>query len=96
MIEHLPAEARKQVLKIVRESLKKKGNVLLTIDLKKNTDIIWNDSEGKIVEDELAHGNLEMLNAELRDIRLRNISIVKQVMPACERVDIALVLAENF
>ena len=95
VVEHLPVEARKQTLKVVKQVLKKNGKILLTIDLKKNTNNIWNYSENKIVEDELTHGNLISLKVELEDIGFQNISIVKQVLPDSERVDIAFVCAES-
>jgi len=53
------------------------------------------NSEGKIVEDELNHGNLMTLKEELSTLGFNGISIVKQVMPDSQQVDIAFVSAET-
>jgi 2-polyprenyl-3-methyl-5-hydroxy-6-metoxy-1,4-benzoquinol methylase len=93
VIEHLSAEVRRQVFNIVKRVLKKNGKILLTVDLYKKSDNLWNYSEGKIVEDEITHGNLMTLKEELSTLGFRDFSIIKQIMPDSQQIDIAFVSA---
>ena len=94
VIEHMSAEARRRIFNIVGQILKENGSLFLTIDLDKNSDNLWNYSEGKPVENNLAHGNLLTLKEELTTTGFKNISITKQVMPDSQRVDIAFIAAD--
>ena len=66
VIEHMPQNIRRKIIKKTSGLLKKGGLFLLTIDLVPDTDKIWNLNEGKIVEDEEIHGTVASLEAELK------------------------------
>ena len=91
VVEHMPAQTRRAIFKIMADSLKNDGKIYLTIDLVKNSTKLWNMSEGKEVEDAEVHGTLESFVEELEVLGF-NID-EKEVlrMPKDERVDIALI-----
>jgi 2-polyprenyl-3-methyl-5-hydroxy-6-metoxy-1,4-benzoquinol methylase len=68
VVEHLPAELRREILKLIQKSLKRNGRLLLTFDLEKNTNRLWNYSEGKIVEETVLHGSLTDVEIELKKL----------------------------
>jgi 2-polyprenyl-3-methyl-5-hydroxy-6-metoxy-1,4-benzoquinol methylase len=66
VIEHMPAKVRRSILKKASMLLKIGGLLLLTIDLVPNTKKLWNLNEGKVVEDEKAHGTVTSFKKELK------------------------------
>lgn len=93
VIEHLPRVDRLDTLRKMRTSLKKNGKLLLTIDVCKRSDFLWNYSAGSQVEPVEEHGTIETLRAELEEIGFTDIKIRRQDMPSSERVDIGFVSA---
>jgi 2-polyprenyl-3-methyl-5-hydroxy-6-metoxy-1,4-benzoquinol methylase len=65
VIEHLPAETRRQFFSGLRRILRPGGVFLATIDLVPGTDELWNMSEGRTVEERSLHGTIEDVMAEL-------------------------------
>ncbi|MBE3606334.1 methyltransferase domain-containing protein, partial [Campylobacter sp. RM13119] len=68
VVEHMPAFIRRAIFKIMADTLKVNGRLLLTIDLVKDSNKLWNMAEGKIVEDESEHGTFESFVDELEKI----------------------------
>ena len=68
VIEHMPKEIRRQVLKKAKDLLKIGGKLLLTIDLVPNTNNLWNLSEAKEVEPIKVHGTISTLKKELKKL----------------------------
>ncbi len=67
VIEHLPAAARRKILKHLRKLMGGNGStLLLTVDLVPETDLLWNRSEGRQVDLESEHGSVDNLIDELR------------------------------
>jgi cyclopropane fatty-acyl-phospholipid synthase-like methyltransferase len=65
VIEHLPAETRRQFFGGLRRLLRPGGEFLATIDLVPGTDELWNMSEGRTVEERSRHGTIHDVIAEL-------------------------------
>ncbi|MDR3387543.1 MAG: methyltransferase domain-containing protein [Rudaea sp.] len=65
VIEHLPWRIRRQWLGKFAQQLKSRGVLLLTVDLVPDTDLLWNMSEGNVVEDAAVHGEFSTLIDEL-------------------------------
>lgn len=65
VIEHIPAEARRDVLAAMRRCLAPGGRLLLTLDLIPGTDRLWDMSEGKRVDPGADHGSIADFLAEL-------------------------------
>lgn len=91
VVEHMPAEIRRAIFKIMADTLKNEGRLFLTIDLIKDTQKLWNMIEGKIVEDEEEHGTLDGFVSELKDIGFEINEKKVYKMPKDERVDIAMI-----
>ncbi len=91
VVEHMPAKIRRNIFNIMANSLKPNGQLLLTIDLEKNSDKLWNMSEGEIVEDAAEHGTLDTLILELDSLGFDMIEKEVYHMPKGERVDIAMI-----
>ncbi|MFW0884360.1 methyltransferase [Candidatus Acidulodesulfobacterium sp. H_13] len=91
VVEHMPAQVRRNIFKIMRDTLKADGKLFLTIDLMKDSENLWNMSEGKEVEDTEIHGTLNSFVMELEglDFTIDEKQIIR--MPKNERVDIALI-----
>ena len=94
VIEHLPANSRKEALAFMYNTLKKGGRLLLTVDLEKNSNKLWNRSSGEQIEDPDEHGTLESMIYELQRLGFVNIDANCISMPETERVDIATIRAE--
>jgi 2-polyprenyl-3-methyl-5-hydroxy-6-metoxy-1,4-benzoquinol methylase len=93
VVEHMPAEIRRNIFKIMAATLKNNGQLLLTVDLIKNSQQLWNMAEGKIIEDETIHGTLDDFIHELEIIGFNEIEHNIVRMRSAERVDIALISA---
>jgi 2-polyprenyl-3-methyl-5-hydroxy-6-metoxy-1,4-benzoquinol methylase len=59
VIEHLPAADRRALLTDISYRVRKGGLVVLTIDLVRGEDALWNRNLGLQVEDPAAHGRME-------------------------------------
>jgi 2-polyprenyl-3-methyl-5-hydroxy-6-metoxy-1,4-benzoquinol methylase len=91
VIEHMPAQTRRAIFKIMADTLKDKGRLLLTLDLVKGTQNLWNMSEGKMVEDMKEHGTLDSFVAELESFGFKIDEKESYTMPKNERVDLAMI-----
>lgn len=66
VIEHLPCAVRKTWVRKFAAQLPSGGMLLLTVDLIPETNLLWNLSEGKVVEPTSAHGEFVSLLEELQ------------------------------
>ena len=91
VVEHLSADLRRSVFKIMRDTLKNNGKIYLTVDLVKDSTYLWNMTENKQVENKEIHGTLKDFEQELKnlDFILEDSLILK--MPKDERIDIAMI-----
>ncbi|MFD2672020.1 hypothetical protein [Marinicrinis sediminis] len=94
VIEHMPSSIRREILLYMRKSLKKNGRLLLTIDLEKNSNRLWNYSEGKMVEDAHLHGTMPDIENELRKLGFSIMESRCIRLPNSERVDLGLIEAK--
>lgn len=95
VVEHMPASMRRQILSNMACSLREGGAIFLTVDLAKDSNYLWNMSEGREVEEKAEHGTLDDLVSELEDLGLVIFSSDVKKMPRGERVDIALIEAHK-
>lgn len=93
VVEHLAATERRRVFSVMRETLKGGGFLLLTLDLEKDSEALWNRCAGKVVDQEGAHGDLGTVIAELKDSGFEAVRYATEPMPESEKVDIALLTA---
>lgn len=70
VIEHLQCSVRQQWIEGFAVQLKPGGLLLLTVDLIPGTDLLWNRSEGQVVEETAVHGSWLSLLQELENIGL--------------------------
>lgn len=89
VIEHIKANIRKEIWKNVSKWIKKNGMLLLTVDLVKGTEKLWNFSEDKIVDDQDEHGNLKDLEIEICEngFELSKCDLIRNIVDS--RVDSA-------
>jgi hypothetical protein len=64
VIEHIPAQDRRRLLAEIAARVRAGGLVVLTIDLVRGSDILWNRNRGIEVEDPRAHGAFDDIVAE--------------------------------
>jgi 2-polyprenyl-3-methyl-5-hydroxy-6-metoxy-1,4-benzoquinol methylase len=67
VIEHLPGTVRRAWASKFAAQLPKGGDLLLTVDIIPDTNLLWNLSEGSVVEPTGAHGEFSTLLDELWD-----------------------------
>jgi 2-polyprenyl-3-methyl-5-hydroxy-6-metoxy-1,4-benzoquinol methylase len=91
VIEHMPAQTRRTIFKIMADTLKNRGRLLLTLDLVKGTQDLWNMSAGKIVEDKKEHGTLDSFVYELKSFGFKINEKKRYKMPENEKVDLAMI-----
>lgn len=91
VIEHMPSDQRRQTLDILALTLKPDGRLLLTLDLEKGSENLWNKCEGKIVENANTHGTMSDIVDELRSRGFHIVSSYIQSMPMKERVDVGFI-----
>lgn len=91
VVEHMPAIIRRTIFKIMADTLKNGGLLFLTIDLVKDTEQLWNLSEGNIVEDEQDHGTFGSLIQELDFLGFKINEKLLYPMPKNETVDLAMI-----
>ena len=65
VIEHLGAAARRELLAELRRRIHPGGLLVLTVDLGRGTDALWNRNRGEEVEEAAVHGTFASLLAEL-------------------------------
>jgi hypothetical protein len=68
VIEHMPRAIWEKTLLLASKWLKNNGLLLLTLDLKPNTDALWNLSEGEVVESDNKHGTLKEFLDQLKSL----------------------------
>ncbi|ODS01236.1 hypothetical protein AUC68_12815 [Methyloceanibacter methanicus] len=66
VIEHMPADIRRNLIKVIATTLKPGGKLYLTLDLEKRSQDLWILNEGKAVEARDQHGTLSSIVQELR------------------------------
>ncbi len=71
VIEHMSASTRRQLWNRVVKWLSRNGELLLTIDLFPGTDQLWNYCQNQIVDTNVEHGDLKILEEELSQIGLK-------------------------
>ncbi len=91
VIEHMPAKIRREIFKIMAYTLKNKGRLLLTLDLVKETQELWNMSAGKTVEDIKKHGTIDNIVQELESLGFEIDKTELYKMPENEKVDLAMI-----
>jgi hypothetical protein len=94
VIEHVPRAARLAWIDNFRSQLKAGGLLLLSVDLVRDTNLLWNLCEGKTVEDPGVHGEFSTLIDELQQagFDIAHTDIQRSV-PNC-RVDIGYIRAK--
>ena len=70
VIEHVPAAARRALLQDISDRTRLDGLVVLTIDLMRGRDDLWNHNLGVEVEDPAVHGSFENVIAECAEVGL--------------------------
>jgi len=93
VVEHLHSEVRSIIFEIIKNTLKNNGLLLLTIDLIKGSNDLWNMVSGKIVEEQENHGTLDSFIQELEILGFIIESAQTIRMPKDERVDISMIKA---
>jgi 2-polyprenyl-3-methyl-5-hydroxy-6-metoxy-1,4-benzoquinol methylase len=88
-IEHAPASSRQKMWEKFRTWIKPDGKLLLTVDLYKGENDLWNLCDGQVVEDRQTHGNLEDFIREAEEYFVCESLIVNRDIYQLERVDVA-------
>ena len=70
VIEHVPAAARRSLLRDMAVRVRAGGLVVLTIDLVRGTNDLWNRSRGEEVEEAAVHGTFDDVVAEAAAVGL--------------------------
>ena len=70
VIEHISAEARRSLLSDISDRVRTGGLVVLTIDLVRDSDVLWNRNLGVEVEDPRAHGTVQDVIREAKEAGL--------------------------
>ncbi len=95
VIEHLPAADRRQLLRDIADHLRPGGLLILTIDLVRGSDDLWNRSQGKIVESDSIHGDLPGLVTEATAVGLSATDVQRVRDWGDVPVDIGLVVLQR-
>jgi hypothetical protein len=93
VIEHLTGALRKRWVRKFAAQLPASGMLLLTVDLIPDTNLLWNLSEGRVVEPANDHGDMSSLLEELRaeGFVVEHASIERRIPDS--RVDVGLIRA---
>jgi SAM-dependent methyltransferase len=59
VIEHVPADVRRPLIRNIARRVRGGGLVVLTVDLVRGGDALWNRNQGVDVEDPVVHGTLQ-------------------------------------
>lgn len=93
VLEHVQAEIRRTIFKKISTGLRRNGRLFLTFDLIPGTEQLWNLSEGKLVESQEIHGDIQSVVVELASIGFDVVQqTIKREIPE-SRTDIALLEA---
>ncbi|MEM1071120.1 MAG: class I SAM-dependent methyltransferase [Planctomycetota bacterium] len=95
VIEHIPTRLRRRIFKTIAKKTKIGGRILITLDLVKGSDDLWNMSDGKVVEDRTKHGTLQTFIQELEAAGFKMESPETIRDPRFERVDLSLLRGER-
>lgn len=93
VVEHMPAEIRRMIFKIMANTLKVDGKLYLTLDLKKGSNDLWDLSGGELVDSDVDHGDKESIIFELERVGFKVDDIFNVEMPSSERVDVLFLSA---
>jgi hypothetical protein len=93
VVEHMGRAVRVQAIARMASLLKANALMLLSVDLIPETDLLWNMSEGQIVDDLEAHGSLDDLRVEMEDARLTITELDVRRGIKDSRTDIAFLIA---
>jgi SAM-dependent methyltransferase len=95
VIEHMPADIRRDVVATASKCLKPGGGLILTLDLEPKTLRLWNRDRGKKVEPTKTHGTLDDFLAEMSSVDLIVEYLeVRRDLPR-SRTDIAFLVARK-
>lgn len=95
VIEHVGRDVRLAWIDAFKRQLMPGGLLLLTVDLIRDTDSLWNLCEGKLVEDPAVHGEFATLLEELCTAGFDIASTqIQRGIPDC-RVDIGFIRATS-
>jgi SAM-dependent methyltransferase len=70
VIEHLPAADRRQLLSGIAQRVRRGGVAILTVDLVRNKNDLWNRRQGQVVEPAGQHGTFQDLVKEAKQVGL--------------------------
>ena len=93
VIEHVPANTRRAWIGQFAEQLTPGGLLLLSVDLVPGGEMLWNLSEGRVVESPEIHGDFSTLLNELREAGFAIESTDFQRAIPDSRVDVGFVRA---
>lgn len=93
VIEHMPANVRRNILNKLPSWLAPGGRVLFSLDLTPGTDDLWPLSEGQVVDLKQPHGTLDDIKAEMEQAGLRIVEVTVRRGIAGSRTDIAFIEA---
>ena len=68
VIEHLTADDRRGLFHALAQRVRPGGTVVLTVDLARNTNDLWNKAQGQVVESVRHHGSLGGLVREAKQV----------------------------
>jgi ABC-type polysaccharide/polyol phosphate transport system ATPase subunit len=90
VLEHMSAQSRRDMWHRVNAWLKGSGLLILTLDLIPKTELLWNFSEGRLVEASDEHGDIKAVQDELakEGFALEDCKVLR--MPPESMTDIAL------
>lgn len=94
VIEHMPRRIREAAIVEMARLTADSGILLLSVDLIPNTDLLWNMSEGEIVDSDTAHGTVTDLLTELSNsgFSLQEYSVLREINGS--RTDVAFIAAK--
>jgi SAM-dependent methyltransferase len=95
VIEHIPADDRRSLLADLADRVRPGGLVVLTIDLVRDTDDLWNRNLGVTVEDLLVHGTFAGIVEECEAVGLELVRRESVRDWGATEVDIGLLVAKR-
>lgn len=95
VIEHVPTLIRQEIWKFVSKWIKSGGKLFLTIDLHPGSNSLWNFSEGKRVEEESIHGDIDKIINEIESLGFELITVKKKSNIPESKVDLGFLTFEK-
>lgn len=89
VIEHMPVLERKMLWKKLNTWINDKGSLLLTIDLYRGTNDLWNYNGGKVIESVENHGNVDRVLKETAPYFQIVKKVIKRDIFGLKKIDIA-------